>query len=165
MSGVGSCASSPWFRSSVISVSISSGGKANFGRASTSAYSSRFSSDKEGLTKPYRTASGISASLPHRQIEQIANKFIGQRDFELQRAQAWGRVAWAKAKMGDSAGCSRAVEQIRETVKYFPGSRDFDGILDNALSHLSQSAKGSNAKAEAGTLSFDQQASRLGERA
>ncbi len=59
-----------------------------------------------------------------RQVDDLARPFAGERDFELQRAEARRYIAYARRN--DATGCERAARQVDDLARPFAGERDFE---------------------------------------
>ena len=59
-----------------------------------------------------------------RHVDDLATPFAGDRDFELQRTEAWGFVAYAHRD--DIAGCERAARHVDDLAIPFAGDGDFE---------------------------------------
>jgi hypothetical protein len=71
----------------------------------------------------YRSDAGAAEEAASR-VDDVARPFAGDRGFELQRAQAWRCVGYAR--LADPAGCEAAARLVDEIARPFAGERDFE---------------------------------------
>jgi hypothetical protein len=67
-------------------------------------------------------------------VDDIARPFAGNREFELERAQAWRHVAYARG--GDVVGCEHAATRVDDIARPFAGNREFELERAQAWRHV-----------------------------